>query len=71
MEDQQVGRKFNSQTMEPTSALHYRANTRNEISSDGTDVIDNNQSMFDYLIPSANKEESILITQKCIANFVM
>ena len=41
VEDQQLGRKLNSQTMDPTDTLNCRANMEDENRSDSVDIINN------------------------------
>ena len=48
VEGQQVDRKFNSQTVEPSSALSCNKNTHQDSRSDNVDVIKINSNMLDY-----------------------
>ena len=68
VEGQQADRKFNSLTMELSSALSCKANTDWESRSDDTDVININSNMPDYFRSStdreANKRPSQLIMQR-------
>ena len=67
IEDQQVGRKFDSQAMEPNGTLNCRASMENKSRSDGVDVINNNLNMSDYF--SANKETHKETCRFIIQNF--
>ena len=66
-EDQQVGRKLNSQTVETTSTVNCKTHTGNDYRSDGMGIT-NNPNMSNYFGSSANrgagKEANRLITQQ-------
>ena len=67
VEGQQADRKFDSQTMEPSSAPSCKANTDWERRSDNMDVININSNMPDFfrssMVREVGKRDNQLITQ--------
>ena len=56
VEGQQADRKFDSQSVEPSSTLGYRANTDRESRSNNVDVINSNSNFPDYFGSNADRE---------------
>ena len=73
VEDQQVGRKFYSQSMKPTGTLNCRTHRGDDGRSDSVGLSNNNPNISDYFrcraYKGADKEANSLITQNIHRKF--
>ena len=58
IEGQQAERKFNSQTMAPSTALSCKADTDQERRSDKADTINMNSNVPDYFGPTWTEKQT-------------
>ena len=66
--DQQVDRKFDFQTIQPSSRSSCKANTGQQVKTDNMDLVDANSNMPDYFRSSINRAVDKRVSQVLIKN---